>query len=275
MLDWRKEIRQQLAALQLEPAREAEIVEELSQHLEDRYAELRDRGATKEEAYRAALVELSDMRELRRVERTIPAEPVILGAQRRNLMADLWHDLRYALRMLRHNFGFSLIAVLTLALGIGANTAIFSVINGVLLRPLAFNDPDRLFMLWTDNPAYQLGVHEFPPANTDLAEWRVNATSFEQIAALETSIADLSDDGDPERVGGIEASVNLLPLLGVQPILGRQFSADEEQRGKDQVAIISYALWQRRFGGRRGHHRQDDHHQSGAAHDYRRHARRF
>ena len=105
MRDWRKEIRQQLAALQLEPAREAEIVGELSQHLEDRYAELRDRGATKEEAYRAALVELSDnnwlSRELRRVERTVPSEPIILGAQRRSLMADLWHDLRYASRMLR------------------------------------------------------------------------------------------------------------------------------------------------------------------------------
>ncbi|HKS43403.1 MAG TPA: ABC transporter permease [Blastocatellia bacterium] len=253
MRDWRKEIRQQLAALQLEPAREAEIVEELSQHLEDRYAELRADGATKEEAYRAALVELSDnnwlSRELRRVERAVPDEPVTLGAQRRSLMADLWHDLRYASRMLRHNLGFSLIAVLTLALGIGANTAIFSVINGVLLRPLAFNDPDRLIMLWTDNPAYQLGVHEFPPANSDLSEWRIGANCFEQIAALETKIADLSDDGDPERIGGIEASVNLLPLLGVQPMLGRQFLADEEQRGKDNVAIISYALWQRRFGG--------------------------
>ena len=208
MPEWKDEISKRLAGLRLEPTRENEIVEELSQHLESFYSELRADGATREEAYRAALVELSDnhllSRELRRVERAIPSEPVTLGAQRRSLMADLWHDLRYASRMLRHNPGFSLIAVLTLALGIGANTAIFSVINGVLLRPLAFNDPDRLFMLWTDNPAYQLGLHEFPPANTDLAEWRANANSFEQIAALKPASPIYQTTATPNASAGLK-----------------------------------------------------------------------
>jgi putative ABC transport system permease protein len=163
-------------------------------------------------------------------------------------MKDMGRDLRYGMRMLWKKPGFTLIVVFTLALGIGANTAIFSIINGVLLRPLAFHDPDRLFMLWTDNPAYQLGFHEFPAANADLPEWRATATSFEQIAAFQSSPADISDGGDPERVGGVEVSANLLPLLGVQPLLGRNISAEEEQPGRDRVAIISYALWQRRFG---------------------------
>src|SRR5262249_51408505 len=145
--------------------------------------------------------------------------------------------------------GFTLIAVLTLSLGIGANTAIFSVINGILLRPLAFHDPDRLVMLWTDNPAWQLGFHEIPATPADLPEWRATATSFEQLAAFQSNPADLSDGGGPERVGGVDVSANLLPLLGVQPLLGRNISAEEEQPGRDRVAIISYALWQRRFGG--------------------------
>jgi predicted permease len=162
---------------------------------------------------------------------------------------ELWQDLRYSARMLWKKPGFTFIAISTLALGIGANTAIFSVINGVLLRPLALHDPDRLVVLWTDNPAYQLGFHEFPPANADLPEWRATATSFEQIAAFQSKRADLSDRGEPESVGGVEVSANLLTMLGVQPILGRHFSTEEERPGQDRVTIISYALWQRRFGG--------------------------
>jgi putative ABC transport system permease protein len=164
-------------------------------------------------------------------------------------LEDLWLDLRYGARMLMKNPGFTLIAAITLALGIGANTAIFSVINGVLLRPLGFHEPDRLFMLWTDNPAYQLGFHELPATNADLPEWRATATSFEQLAAFQSNTADISGGGNPERIGWVEVSANLLPLLGVQPLLGRGFSTEEEQPGKDRVAIISYALWHRRFGG--------------------------
>ena len=253
MPDWKQEIRQRLASLMLEPAREAEIVEELAQHLDDRYAELRAGGATAPEACAAALAELSGHemlhRELWRVERSMVREPLVVVTERKTLMADFLQDLRYGIRMLRRNPGFSLIAILTLALGIGANTAIFSVINGVLLRPLAFTDPERLFVLWTDNPTLQLGVHELPPANSDLPEWRATTTSFEQIAAFQSDLSDLSDDGNPERVGGVDVSANLLPTLGVQPTLGRQFSAEEEQPGKDRVVIISYGLWQRRFGG--------------------------
>jgi len=178
------------------------------------------------------------------------SDALLLQPQR--LEDEMFQDLRFGLRMLLKHKSFTAVAVLTLALGIGANTAIFSVVNGVLLRPLGFQDPDRLLMLWTDNPHFELGFHELPPANADLPEWRARTTSFEQIGAFMSSYADLSDDGNPERVGGVDVSVNLLPMLGIQPALGRQFSAEEDQPGQDRVVIISHALWQRRFGGDQG-----------------------
>src|SRR5437667_270164 len=159
------------------------------------------------------------------------------------------NDLRFAFRQLLKNPGFTAVAVLTLALGIGANTAIFSVVNAVLLKALPYREPDRIVMLWTDNPSFNLGFHELPPAPPDLLDWRSQAHSFEQIAAFRTRLADLSEQGDPERVGGVQATANLFSLLGTQPTLGRVFSTDEEQPGKDKVAVISHGLWQRRFGG--------------------------
>jgi len=252
MTDWKDEIRCRLEGLNLDPVREQGIVEELSQHMQSLYEELLADRVSEEEASRLALEELSEnelLLELRRVERQIRYEPVVLVTGRSSMIRDLWQDLQYGARMLRRSPGFTVVAILTLALGIGVNTAIFSIINGVLLRPLAFSDPDRLVMLWTDNPAYQLGFHEFPPANADLPEWRETATSFEQLAIFQTTLADLSDYGDPERVGSAEVSANLLPVLGIQPLAGRQFSATEEQPGQDRVVLISYDLWQRRFGG--------------------------
>lgn len=253
MPDWQPEIRRRLANSNLDPVRELEIIEELSQHMELLYEELLSDRETEKDASQLVREELSGnellKQELRRVERQVSYEPIVLESGRKSMIRDLWQDLYYGARMLRKSPGFTVVAILTLALGIGVNTAIFSIINGVLLRPLAFHDPDRLVMLWTDNPAYQLGFHEFPPANADLPEWRATATSFEQIAIFQTTLADLSDYGDPERIGSAEVSANLLPMLGIQPLSGRQFSAVEEQPGQDRVVLISYDLWQRRFGG--------------------------
>ncbi len=158
-------------------------------------------------------------------------------------------DLRYGARMLRLNPGFTAVAVATLALGIGANTAVFSALDAVLLKPLPYQDPDRLMMLWVDNPTFNLGIHELPPSQLDIMDWRRQANSFRSITAFNSSTLDLSAGGELKRVGAVEVTGNFFSTLGIAPALGRTFSPDEEQPGKDKVAVISYGLWQREFGG--------------------------
>jgi len=125
------------------------------------------------------------------------------------------NDLKFAVRQLLKNPGFTAVAGLTLALGNGANTAIFSVVNAVLLKALPYREPERIVMLWTDNPSLNLGFRELPPTPPDLLDWRTHAQSFEQIAALRTKPADLSEQGDAERAGGVQVTANFFSLLGV------------------------------------------------------------
>ena len=156
-------------------------------------------------------------------------------------------DLRFALRALIKRPAFSLLIIATLAIAIGANSAIFSVVNGVLLRPLPYANPDRLVMAWTVLPAFGREVSSQP----DFLDWREQAKSFSSMSALANSSFGLSGDGDqePERVPAAVVTADFFRTLGVSPILGRGFTAEEE-RGDFQRLLISYELWQRRFGGR-------------------------
>jgi putative ABC transport system permease protein len=249
MLDWKLEIFERLAPMKLDPAREAEIAEELSQHLEDRYAESLSNGATPEDASREALAQLSSSeifrRELRRVELPIAPEPLALGTnRRRNMIANLWQDLRYGARMLSKNPGFTLIAVATLALGIGANTAIFSVVNAVLIRAFPYSDADRLAIVWETRRGE---VNTVSPAN--FFDWQEQNKVFEGMAAYADTRVNLAGDIEPEEIPAQRSTANLFSILGVNALLGRTFSAEDGKPGQNKVAVISFALWQRRFGG--------------------------
>src|SRR5262245_13428272 len=164
-------------------------------------------------------------------------------------MTGIVQDLRYAWRSLIQSRGFTVVAVLTLALGIGANTAMFSVVNAVILRPLPYQNPDRLAMLWTNDP--KRDIREEGTSYPTFLDWRNQSRTFADMAICSRgNPVTLTGGNDPERVMGEAVSANLFSLLGVTPILGRSISHDEEQR-RERVVVLSYGLWQRRFGASR------------------------
>jgi putative ABC transport system permease protein len=249
MPDFKDEIRRRLGELNLSPTRENEIAEELSQHLEDQYEQLLARGASEDEARAAVLRELVDLSgpQLRRVESRVQHEPLIIGRDSKaHLVSDLWQDLRYGLRMLAKNPGFTIVAVIALALGIGTNSAIFSVVNTVLLRPLPYKNPERLAMVWEENS--KQGFPHDTPSPANFADWRDQNHVFESMAAIADISFNLTGAGDPERIDGQRVSASLFSLLGVEPQLGRAFRAEENRPGANHVVIIGHGLWQRRFG---------------------------
>jgi len=158
-----------------------------------------------------------------------------------------FQDLRYGLTMMRRNPGLTFVSVLTLSLGIGANTAIFSVVNATLLRPLPYQDPDRLVRL----SHHKLEIDGECTNDTDFLEWRDQAKAFEKIAASSVVTADLTGNGEPERLIAGRVSAGLFETLGIAPALGRAFTPEEGAKGGAPVVILSYNLWQRRFGGDR------------------------
>jgi putative ABC transport system permease protein len=165
-------------------------------------------------------------------------------------MQTLWQDLRYGARMLLKKRGFTVVAVITLGLGIGANTMMFSVINAVLLRPLPFKDPERLVHL--DEKAPKAGLETAGLSFPDFNDWRARSRSLEQMALYEEGSYTLASDAATERaerVDGARVTASLFPLLGVEAAQGRHFLEEEDKPGAAQVAIIGYGLWQRRFGG--------------------------
>jgi predicted permease len=160
-------------------------------------------------------------------------------------MQNFFQDVRYGIRTLARVPGFTFIAIVVLALGIGANTAIFSVVNGVMLKPLAYRNANELVVLW--EKMKQTDTLDLAP--DDFVEYRARAQSFEQVAASVKQGYTLTGNDEPLRMDGAEVSANLFQLLGVEPLLGRGFLAEEDKPGASHVVVLSYSLWQRQFGG--------------------------
>lgn len=162
-------------------------------------------------------------------------------------MFDLIRDLKYALRRLVHTPGFTLATLITLGLGIGANTAIFSIINSVLLKPLPFHEPDRLIGVWQTAPG--VNIKDLNASIADYVTYREDSSTFADVALWQGRSLTVTEFADPERVSGIGVTFRLLPLLGVEPIIGRQFTEKDNQDNSPEVVMLSHAYWQRRFGG--------------------------
>jgi len=219
--------------------RDLEFQAEIDEHvtlLAERY---RRQGMTPEGALLAARRQFGNtglLLEDRRDLRTLPTIEMLRG------------DLAYAGRMLGRNPGFAAASILTLALGIGANTAIFSICNAVLFQSLPYVDPDRIVALWERMPNGQMGT--VAPAN--FVDWREESRSFSDVAAVNSPSFVLSGQGDPARLLGASVSANFFSLLGVRLTLGRNFLVEEDQPGRNQVVILSHRIWQQRFGADRG-----------------------
>ena len=161
-------------------------------------------------------------------------------------MDKLLQDIRYGCRTLIKHPGFAAVAVIALALGIGANTTIFSVVNAALLQPLPYHEPDRLMMIWEVNP--EQGLDDWTVAPAKFADWREQSQSFERIAAFwPYQAANLYFNDQPERIQSAAVSYELFPLLGIEPMKGRTFLPEEDRPGGEQVVVVSHRLWQRRF----------------------------
>jgi len=217
--------------------RDRAIDDEISGHLAEATEEYVRRGLSLEEARRAARRSFGGVTQAKEVYRQV-----------RSFMwlEDVWRDSRHGLRTLRKSPAFTAAAAATLALAIGANTAMFSVLNAVLLRPLPYRAPEQLAMLWTEDPTQNL--REGRSALWSVEQWRSQSQSFADMATFDSVSMTLAADDGAEQIVGASISPNLLPLLGIQPALGRSFSADEAEQ-QQRLVLISHRFWQSRFGG--------------------------
>jgi predicted permease len=267
MPEWKPEILRRLAPLKLSSAREAEIADELAQHLEDRYQELLATGHAEDAAFRTAIDELKGeyllARGLRPVERDWYREPIALGKDSNNFFSGIFQDLRYALRVLRKSPGFTAVAVLTLALGIGANTAIFSFIDAVLLRSIPVKDPRQLVVFnWSAHRhpelhghsdygdcADQAGIGDCSFSIPFFKTARAQAEAFSGMAAFAGPFpVDLSGNGAANMVRGLYVSGDFFSTLGVNAFLGRPLALSDDSPSAPPVIVLNYAYWVRAFG---------------------------
>jgi putative ABC transport system permease protein len=251
MPEWKTEVARRLRELAPGQAPAEELTEELAQHLEERYLELRAAGRTEDEAQSAALEELVPGDALHGVLRgsaRLAETPTLGHPSSGGFLDGLAADVRFGLRALRKSRSFTAVALLTLALGIGATSAVFSVVNAVLLRPLPFAEPDRLVTFWGSAPEMGLSVVNYPDAL--YVYFRNRSRTLQDVSAyasLGMTLAGGADD--PEQLQGAAVTVDFFRLLGHAPLHGRTFLPEEALKDRNRVAVLSHALWQRRFGG--------------------------
>lgn len=267
MPDWRQFVREHLPPLNLGGAREAEIVDELAQQLEDRYEDLLVQGASESEARARAAAQFPEWArlaaEIRTARRPITGRmpeplrrelhredpPLWMRQGRGRIMGDFLLDIRYALRTAAKQPGFTAVVLLTLAVGIGANTAIFSVLHAVVLNPLPYRDAERLVSLAATNR------DTLNPTNVSFGEsreWAARSRSFEAIALYRGWGPTLTGGGQSQVLSGMRVSHNFFSVLGVRPAAGRDFRAEEDQPERWRVLLLSYGFWKRQFGGEAG-----------------------
>ena len=259
MPDFKTEVRLRLARLGLEPTREAAIVEEFAQHLEQRFEELTAKGMSAASAREAVLKELSEgsqlEKDLLRIERQVPFEPAApVKPTLKSTLASLGKDFRHALRSLRLNPGFATIAILSLALGIGANTAIFQLLDAVTLRSLPVKDPDQLMIIRVPNAKGRSGSARGNAPYFSHPIWeqvRDQQQAFSGLAAWNSTGFNMAERGRARGARGLYVNGDFFNALGVRPLLGRVFSADDDHRGCGLPgAVISYGYWKKEFGGK-------------------------
>ena len=249
MPDWTEPLRARLAELRLGPEREAEIVEELSQHLDQRYEELRQTGSREADARCLVAEELLDPQALARYMRPLrqahaPA-PIVPGVPRGSLRESLWQDLRYAVRTLRKQPTFAAAALVTVALGIGANGAIFALVDATLLRPLPFSNPERLVMVWERTAASVEG--RVAPLN--MVDWNQRSRSFDAIGGYIPGVGAMvmsGAGGTAENVPRQWVTSGIFDALGVRAIAGRTFLPDDD-RQQSNVVVLAEGFWRTRF----------------------------
>src|SRR5438046_2032848 len=220
--------------------RRRDVDEEIQAYMDLLIAEKMKAGRTLDDARRAARLEVGGVEHIKEE---------VNDARRGVLVETTLQDLRYGLRMLRRSPGFAALAVLTIGLGIGANSAIFSVINGVVRKPLAYPNSDRLMFITTQFP--NIGFDKFWFSPPEYIDFKTHTRAFGDVAAYTTGAMNVSEGDKPERVNAAYVTANMFHVLGVSPEAGRVFTADEDLPNSDPVIVISHELWQRSFGGDR------------------------
>ncbi len=260
MRDWKRYVKDRLSLPEMKGGSDEYIVEEIAGQLEDLYLEAVGRGASPEESEAYALDSLGDWRALARdlvsagnvqtvsgAERWLEETETRVRARGRGWawLADAERDVRFSLRTLRKSPGFTAIALLTLGLGIGAVTTIFSLVNGMLLSPLRYADSEDLVYMWEKLPSFENAMVTYP----NFLDWRQRNRVFEDLAAFNDGSINLTGTGDPAELDMVRVSASMFPVLSVQPLLGRGFLEEEDKLGAPPVVILTYGFWQERLGG--------------------------